>query len=272
MDRIDRKEFINEIMLREHISKSIRKRIIAEKYDAEKQQAQLRKLISSIIKEEVEEAPHRSTGINVLAGLLKKIIPVIEQDYKQLTTDPAQRESYRSHIINATQNTIAPLSISSQDTMDTNLDSDLSERELEELEKIEVAVGDEVESVPSEVDDGSELDDEAFIDINGTDGEEIDTFGIEGKDTTGRNFAQDTFGKIETQISDAYTLLSNDEDKNLFYSYLITNLKLYFDKFEDELASVLPEPTTDEYENEKDSESDEDNLDSNDSDEIGDEF
>jgi len=32
---------------------------------------------------------------------------------------------------------------------------------------------------------------------------------------------------------------------------LITNLKLYFDKFEDELQSTVPEPTTPEYEEEK---------------------
>ena len=43
-------------------------------------------------------------------------------------------------------------------------------------------------------------------------------------------------------------MLSNEEDQRLFYDYLITNLKLYFDKFEDELQPSLPEPTTDEYE------------------------
>ena len=37
----------------------------------------------------------------------------------------------------------------------------------------------------------------------------------------------------------------------LFYDYLLTNLKLYFDKFEDELAPSLEEPTTPEYEAEK---------------------
>ena len=34
----------------------------------------------------------------------------------------------------------------------------------------------------------------------------------------------------------------------MFYDYLVTNLKLYFDKFEDELAGKLEEPTTPEYE------------------------
>ena len=45
--------------------------------------------------------------------------------------------------------------------------------------------------------------------------------------------------------------MSADEDREVFYDYLITNVKLYFDKFEDELASVLPEPTNPEYEDEK---------------------
>ena len=57
-----------------------------------------------------------------------------------------------------------------------------------------------------------------------------------------------SFKKIERNILDAYELLSNDEDRELFYDYLITNLKLYFDKFEDELATNLDEPTTPEYE------------------------
>ena len=61
------------------------------------------------------------------------------------------------------------------------------------------------------------------------------------------------FERVEKSIVDAYNLLSADEDRELFYDYLLTNLKLYFDKFEDELASVLPEPTTPEYEDEKDS-------------------
>ena len=45
--------------------------------------------------------------------------------------------------------------------------------------------------------------------------------------------------------------------QDLFYRYLVTNLKLYFDRFEDELASVLPEPTTSEYEDEKEEQSEE---------------
>ena len=57
-----------------------------------------------------------------------------------------------------------------------------------------------------------------------------------------------TYKKIQSNIIDAYELLENDEDRNLFEDYLITNIKLYFDKFETELSPNLEEPTTPEYE------------------------
>ena len=46
-----------------------------------------------MLREEVKDAPYKSTGINELETLLKKIIPVIEPDYKSLTTAEEQRES-----------------------------------------------------------------------------------------------------------------------------------------------------------------------------------
>ena len=64
--------------------------------------------------------------------------------------------------------------------------------------------------------------------------------------------AFDTFKKIEASILDSWEVLYSDEDKELFFDYLVTNFKLYFDKFEDELQPNLPEPTTPEYEEEKD--------------------
>ena len=76
--------------------------------------------------------------------------------------------------------------------------------------------------------------------------------GLEGLDETGRNMAYTSFRKVSQYILDAYDSLANMEDKEVFVDYLITNLKLYFDKFEDELQSAIPEPTTPEYEDEKD--------------------
>ena len=52
-------------------------------------------------------------------------------------------------------------------------------------------------------------------------------------------------------------MLADEEDQNLFYDYLLTNMLLYFDKFEDELQANLPDATTPEYEKEKEKESSE---------------
>ena len=46
-------------------------------------------------------------------------------------------------------------------------------------------------------------------------------------------------------------MLSNEEDQELFYDYLIANLKLYFDKFEEELSSSISEPTNQAYDTAK---------------------
>ena len=59
--------------------------------------------------------------------------------------------------------------------------------------------------------------------------------------------AYESFKKIESNIIDSYELLSDAEDQELFYDYLIANLKLYFDKFEGELASSVDEPTNAAY-------------------------
>jgi len=183
---------------------------------------------------DVDPAPNKSTGINVLEQLLKKIVPVLEDDYKSLTTNSDQRKSFRSHILNAVVNTLTPTKINNQAGSNT---SDLEE-------EININVGDNA-------------DDDKFIDIR-TDAEkaaedEVETDprddfgdGVEG-DKTGRNVAFQCFKKIETNIVDAYELLSAPEDQELFYDYIIANIKLYFDKFEEEIASNLEEPTNQAY-------------------------
>ena len=63
--------------------------------------------------------------------------------------------------------------------------------------------------------------------------------------------AYTTFKKIESQIIDAYDMLSNPEDQELFFDYLIANLKLYFDKFENEIKPNVEEPTNQAYDSAK---------------------
>jgi len=213
---------------------------------------ELQAMINEAAVADVDPTPNKSTGINVLEELLKKIVPILETDYKSLTTDPSQRESFRAHIINAVIDTLTPAKVNTAA-------GDAEAEELTEIdmdEEIEINVG------------GEDADDEKFIDIR-TDAEKAaeeegeeedprDEFGsgVEG-DETGRNVAYQCFKKIESSIIDSYELLSNPEDQELYYDYLIANLKLYFDKFEGELDDSVEEPTNQAYDMAKSEQPDE---------------
>tara|TARA_R100000008_G_C3565889_1_gene159120 strand:- start:270 stop:1049 length:780 start_codon:yes stop_codon:yes gene_type:complete len=239
---INREQMAEELELRKYIRKAIKyvqnKRILEEKRQNEEEN-QLRNVIRQLLSEtkvpDPEEAPHESTGINVLEDLLKKIIPIIEIDFKKLTTDENQRLSFRAHILQAVKNTLAPAKATDQ-----------ADADLEQGAALE-------EEITIDIDDNED----DFIDVRGeteTKSEketEKDDFGLEGEDETGRDMAFDTFKRVEGNIVGAWDILYSDKDKELFFDYLITNLKLYFDKFEDELKTNLPEPTTPEYEQEK---------------------
>jgi hypothetical protein len=255
--QIDRNELIREVRkemkLRKLISESLEKIFVSNIKEATSQilqERELRKVLVGVIAEAgAEVVPHRSTGINVLEDLLKKIIPTIEQDYKKLTTSPEQRDAFKSHIVNAIQNSLAPLRAAEEagePVMD--IDEDIN---------VDLAAADDLGmEMPDELDAANiDADEEKFIDIDSDgvpDDVDSDIDAPQTGDMTGRNFAENTFNKIEKQIGEAYALLGDLEDKDVFYDYLITNIKLYFDKFEDELSRVLPEPTTPEYEKEKD--------------------
>mgnify|MGYP003146866401 CR=1 FL=1 len=240
---------MTEEKLRESIRQAIRlvkkKRTLAEEkrtLDVAKLRESVRKLINiemRLMKEggtpDNDPAPHGNTGINVLEDLLKKIIPILETDYKLLTTSLEQRESFRSHIVNAVVGALTPV--------EANNDAEQDQQPEPVSEDVEIDVTD---------------DDSKFIDINPEAAPEEeeeedprDGFGIEGADVTGRNMAYASFKKIESSIVDAYDLLSNSEDQELFYDYLIANLKLYFDKFEDELEVSGEEPTNQAYDTAK---------------------
>ena len=230
-----------EDLLRENV-RALISLVKKKNKNTQTEEQKLRSIIREFLQHELKEAatpdndpaPHKSTGINVLEDLLKKIIPQIEDDYKLLTTSEEQRESYRAHIIDAVVKTLTPV----------ELNNDAPEKQSPGLdEEIDIDISDE--------------EDDKFIDIRtdkeraAEEGEEEedprDAFGIEGKDTTGRNMAYTTFKKVESQIIDAYDLLSNAEDQELFFDYLVANLKLYFDKFENEIQPNVEEPSNQAY-------------------------
>ena len=231
------KDMIEEMILREIVYEMLKRKHIKEQKDND---LKLRMVIRSLIaeaKKDIEDSPHSSTAINLLEDLLKSILPNLETQYKSLTTNKAQRDSFRAHVVNAVSELL--------DTEDLNRDSSLSqEAEVEALEEQEVD-----EEVNIKVSDVDAPADDKFIDIDAEpeEVEEPDTFALAGQDETGRAMAQEAYNDVEKNIADTYAILHDETDQKLFRDYLITNLKMYFDKYEKELGAVI-EPTTDEYE------------------------
>lgn len=247
MTILDRKTIIAEQLIREYVRERLQTRIT----EIAKNEAKLRASIRQILISEAEtgtEEPSTYTGINVLADLLKNIIPTIQDDYMMLTTSKEQRDSFRNHLVHAVKNSLRPIEVTAQAEETEEMGESI-------VFEIDADVLTEKVSIDADVDepglDAPESADE-FIDIEKE--EDKDEFvSIEDQNETGRNFAAETFKRVEKQVVDAYDMLADDQDRDMFYDYLVTNLLLYFDKFEADLATTLPDVTTPEYEEEKDS-------------------
>ena len=211
------------------------------------QEHELRLSLREMILEQSAEGPNvdgtDSTGINTLKDLLKNtnVLSTLREVYKTLTTDESQKQSFRAHIVKWVQDTLAPVKLN----------------DVKPKDSIAEQVGIDVEGVGDETLPG---DEDKFIDA--TDGSEKEKPAepeedekmkpIAGADTTGRNKAERVYPTIEKSIIDYYGELDNSEDQEMFYDYLIANLKLYFDKWDNEMSPTPPEePTNDEYEQAK---------------------
>ena len=254
--------------LREYIRDFLREQKKQQKQNAKLnalEEYRLRKTIRQIIKEADDVISHESTGINVLADLLETIVPILKSYYKKLGTDVEQRKSFRAHILKSVQNLLSPVALmfkaggyagkkeeipAAADVAPKASPEGLKEEEVDE--KVNVATKPEDPAfIPLKADREAAKEAEKEAEKSQEPKPEDAFEPIEGEDETGRNIALQSFKRVEKQIREAYSLLANEEDRNLFYDYLITNLKLYFDKFEDELQISVPEPTTSEYEAEK---------------------
>lgn len=228
---------------------------ILEKKLASKKEELIRRSVRILIRESQAiggspESPSDITAINFLKNLLKNIIPSIEQNYKELTSSKKQRISFRRHILNACENLI------------NNLNADPEAVENDELDELNLKIDDDGS--------GENQEPEGFIDIYGSeekdsseedlDPEQEFAQGLEDRnlDKTGRNAAFEAFKKIQNQIENEYSKLDPDAkvdgreetEREIFEDYLLLNLKLYFDKFEEDLMPDVEEPVTpseDEY-------------------------
>ena len=245
-----------EKILREYVRKKISKII----FEQEKKEFELRKIIRKILKEgDISDIhPHRSTAINTLEDVLKKAIPTLRTDYKRLTTDKSQRVSFRAHILKAMNDAVAPSLNNAKYGDGGTLLSEPSNIVADETAE-EAAIDLEGTEEQGDLEDELAALEEADVQIDLTNKEDSDKkldvepdekpdektdfgAGLEGMDETGRNMAYTTFRKISQYILDAFDMLANLKDKEVFIDYLLTNTKLYFDKFEAELQNTVDEP------------------------------
>jgi len=240
-----------EKTLREYIRKKISKVL----YEQERKEFELRKIIRSLLKEgDISDIhPHRSTAINTLEDVLKKAIPTLRTDYKRLTTDKSQRDSFRAHMLKAMQDSVAPALNNAKYASGGSLLSEPSPlSDEEEVEDAEMDLDAELEALEEadvEIDLTDKEDGEKKLNVEpDEEPNEMDGFasGLEGMDETGRNMAYTSFRKISQYILDAFDMLANTKDKEVFIDYLLTNTKLYFDKFESELQKTVNEPDSPE--------------------------
>lgn len=250
---ISRDNFLEELRLRQGVREILKKLMsdrdttdVREEFVVSEDRKLRRHVRSMILKEKTDFAPHGNTGINVLTDLLERILPVIERDYKSLTTSAEQRDSYRGHFVKAVQNTIGSLRVV-EDPADQ---SAIAKAGSEEEENPTGMSASELEEAESEFDKFIDISSPRASTATDVDGDGSLDMDSADADLTGRNFSAKTFDKIEQNISDSFSILANPKDEDMFTDYLLTNLKLYFDKYEDELKGVVAEPSTEEYEDE----------------------
>ena len=229
-DKMKREDIVTEQKLRSYIRNKINESYKRQRIQQLNEEAKLRQVIRSILKEsDISDIhPHRSTGINVLEDLLKKMIPTLRTDYKRLTTSKEQRDSFRAHIVNAIKKSLLPSLVNDKYVQGTDVDPGMLMAEPGGDTEVDIPPEPEFDA---EVEDDTDLEDELLevdIDIDSDpdpkkkvdaglgdeepDEEEEFGSGIEdqGFDETGRNMAFTCFKKVQQYILDSYDLSDRD--------------------------------------------------------------
>ena len=207
---ISRLELLEEIRLRRAVQYGIRKSLRERK----KSESILRKYIRKRINEAIAiggspSTPYDITAINFLKDLLKKIVPSVEEDYKELTTSKDQRVSFRKHVLNAIENLLR--------TLDADPDSIIAAKgRIKEEIDIEIALGMEEE--------------------------DLDKTGRNAAYTTFqqiKNQIENEYSKLDADSK--VEAMKGQSEREVFKDFLLLNFKLYFDRFEEELSPAPEE-------------------------------
>jgi len=231
--------------------------VMERKKTQEHEGQRLRNIISYLVKEVKGTAKvanrviHKNSGINALDDLLRDIITQIEGTYKTLATDELQRKSFRYHMLINFKNILAPVNAN---RFAPETGPALTEQEEKEPE-IKVSIDDELE----DDDINAPPDPDKFIPLRPQDEEkakeekekEEGFVKLDSSDPDvqqGAAFAEKAFNKVSKQIISTYEDLISSKDAAAFEDWGLTNLKLYFDMFEDEMADEIgKEPESPDY-------------------------
>ena len=275
-----------EKLLREFIRRTFVSNLLKEQREEHAVRMYVRSLISEVKEEQVLSTlfeakdmanPHPNTGINKLRDAIRKAKPSIKTKYQQLTTDPAQRESFKNHFLTAMVRLFDELdALNAQGAEPEDVEAALDDKAItsdleappDDLTSDEMAadIGEDgdldslLEAVDIDIEDGDVVSDEfdaeddkekeknksqaeKDFEKKSADDEKRKEFGagIEG-DSTGRNQAFDAFNLVQTYFSDAYLDLNNPEDIEMYKKWGLYNIKLLIDKYESELNTNPEEP------------------------------
>jgi len=275
-----------EKLLREFIRRTFVSNLLKEQREEHTVRMYVRSLIFEVKEEQILSTlfeakdmanPHPNTGINKLRDAIRKAKPSIKTKYQQLTTDPAQRESFKNHFLTAMVRLFDELdALNAQgaepEEVEAALDDEAITSDLEappdNVTSDDMAddIGDDgdldslLEAIDIEVEDGDVVSDEfdaeddkekeknksqaeKDFEKKSKDDEKRKEFGagVEG-DSTGRNQAFDAFNLVQTYFSDAYLDLNNPEDIEMYKKWGLYNIKLLIDKYESELNTNPEEP------------------------------
>lgn len=275
-----RQELQTEMLMRQYIRNKIKKQLWEHKKQQEQEEHQLRLVIRGLIKEAKEVAnPHPNTGINKLRDSFRKAKATLKTKYQQLTTSKEQRETFSAHMLRAfvrlydeldalqakgdVEQEVEDIESAVGEAPDLGLEAPPKDQEgddiADELEGLmeailkEVAIDiedDEMDIVSDDEKDAQEKEIENNKSQTEKDFEkkreadkEKEEFGAGLKgDATGRNQAFDAFRLVQTYFSDSYLDLDNQEDQKMFRDWMLYNLKLLFQNFEESLPTNPEEP------------------------------
>ena len=239
---IKRIELVENILLRLKIQSVLKEKIEEHKTTIVNnllENYKLHNYIAKIIKEvkSTNPKPYSNTGINVLAELLKNIVPIIEQRYAILQTSEEQQNSFKTNLLSAYNREFDMLAgnRSAKNTVTLGAENDIEselDRELSEESEFD-------DSFRSEEEPKEDFTDLVPPSSESEESGEKDSFKLADTDQTGADAAFDIYKATKNQIGESYMSLHDSTDLKLFKDYFFKNLEKYFDQFSQSDSSEI---------------------------------